>query len=224
MFQRKPLRDDIQKEILARLADGRLAAGTRINETHLSKDMGISRTPLREAMITLAASGFLASDMGRGFKVPEISSDEFRHIQLLLAHLEPLALDMITSHAPDRLMQIQNLLGRIRLRTKQPQAVADLVTSWAALLVENCPNPVLLADIARLENLSRRYWFITVSNGFDATILAESLAKMYEMLRQGQNHEAAEHWHRHILDFSATAEKFIDSGKTTIPSENESVL
>ncbi len=51
MFQRKPLREDVQKEILNRIVDGRLAAGSRINETHLAADMGLSRTPLREAMI-----------------------------------------------------------------------------------------------------------------------------------------------------------------------------
>jgi DNA-binding GntR family transcriptional regulator len=220
MFQRKPLRDDIQKEVLARLADGRLAAGSRINETHLSKDMGISRTPLREAMITLAASGFMASDMGRGFKVPELSAEEFMHIQVLLANLEPMALNLAPRHAPDRIMQMQNLLGRIRLNTKQPQAVADLITTWAAMTVEHCPNPVLLADIARLENLSRRYWFAAVSQGFDATVLAESLARMYEMLRQGQPAEAAEHWHRHILDFSATAKNYLPKGHSTVPTED----
>ncbi len=216
MFQRKPLRDEIQKEILTRLADGRLTAGTRINETHLAKDLGISRTPLREAMITLSANGFMASDMGRGFKVPELNPLEFRHIQMLLANLEPMAANLIPTHTPDRIMQMQNLLGRIRLRTKQPQAVADLVTSWAALVVEHCPNPVLLADVARLENLSRRYWFAAVTGGFDATALTESLARMYEMLRQGKTNEAAEFWHQHIIDFSASAEKFVSSGKTMI--------
>ena len=57
MFERKPLRQQVQKEILARLADDRLAAETRINESHLAADLGISRTPLREAMLGLEATG-----------------------------------------------------------------------------------------------------------------------------------------------------------------------
>jgi len=173
---------------------------------------------------TKGAPGFMASDMGRGFKLPGLDPEEFNHIQLVLANLEPLAVSLVSGHAPDRIMQMQNLLGRIRLRTTQPQAVADLITSWAALVVEHCPNPVLLADIARLENLSRRYWFAAVTGGFDASGLAESLAKMYEMLRQGNTRDAAEHWHHHILDFTATAGKFISAGKPGIAPENEPAL
>jgi DNA-binding GntR family transcriptional regulator len=47
MIQRKPLRDDVQKEILARLIDQRLVPGSRVNESHLSIELGVSRTPLR---------------------------------------------------------------------------------------------------------------------------------------------------------------------------------
>jgi len=55
MIERQPLRKQVQKEILARIADNRLPPEMRINESHLALDMGISRTPLREALKVLAS-------------------------------------------------------------------------------------------------------------------------------------------------------------------------
>ena len=42
MFERKPLRADVQVEILDRLIAGRLLPGQRINESRLAADLGIS--------------------------------------------------------------------------------------------------------------------------------------------------------------------------------------
>ena len=103
MIQRKPLRDEIQKEIIARITDGRLAPGQRINETHLATDLGISRTPLREAMITLGASGFLHSDMGKGYLVPALEANEFADLQAVVVLLAPAALDRISCRRFQRL-------------------------------------------------------------------------------------------------------------------------
>lgn len=43
------------------IVDGRLPAGERINPVHFSQQLGVSRTPLREALSRLAAEGALTS-------------------------------------------------------------------------------------------------------------------------------------------------------------------
>jgi DNA-binding FadR family transcriptional regulator len=144
MIQRKPLREDVQKEILARLIDQRLVPGARVNESHLSAELGVSRTPLREAMLGLEAAGFLGSDVGRGFLIPPLVSTPFREAQQVLARLAPLAL-ALTPPVPQRLMDLQNLIGRARLRATAPPvragrrpgaAVAALVAAPARRLPE----------------------------------------------------------------------------------------
>ncbi len=214
MFQRHPLRDQVQKEIRARLDDGRLQEGSRINETHLSSSLGISRTPLREALLQLETAGFLSSDMGRGFLVPALDPNEFTNIQAVLAQLAPLALSEAMPYSGQRIMELNNLLGRgkLRLGTGGPEAAAplmDLVNGWARLLLEACPNPILRRDALRFEALSRRYWFAAVVGGFAPTEMIHSLESLYEIVRSGQSARAASLWSEHIHRFSHEAARHL---------------
>ncbi len=214
MLQRQPLRDQIRKEILARLDDGRLAPGSRVNETHLAADLGISRTPLREALLQLEAAGFLASDMGRGFLAPPLEPGVFNDIQTVLARLEPLALGLAMPLPGQRVMELNNLLGRSKLSLHGPgprsaPVLCDLVSGWARLLVDACPNTVLRADVMRLEALCRRYWFAAAAGGFAPADLVASLEKMYGLVRTGQTAQASAHWSEHILVFGPQASRHL---------------
>jgi DNA-binding GntR family transcriptional regulator len=209
MIVRKALRADVQKEILARLADQRLAPGSRVNESHLSAELGVSRTPLREAMLGLEAAGFLGSDVGRGFLVPPLVAGPFREAQQVLARLVPLALAQ-TAPAPQRLMELQNLVGRARLRLGAAPAerAADLAPvsqRWSLLLLEGCPNRTLGHDIARLEALSVRAWREALRRGFDASAQVDSWQALYEQVRAGQVEAAAAAWGRHLERFGQEA-------------------
>lgn len=210
-FQRKPLRDDIQKEILQRIVTGALPAGQRINETHLAEDLGLSRTPLREAMLTLAAAGFLNSDMGRGFAVPPMDPQEMRHIQRVLAVLQPWALEQTLPLASGQLLELSNHLNRARMKLSRtaagPEAgiaVAGLLSSWNETVLRDCPNPVLTGEIGRLEGLAARYWFAAGTAGLEAGVLLDSLTGLYELLRKGQDERACQVWASHIDKFGVS--------------------
>ena len=173
MFQRKPLRDDVQKEILNRLVDGRLAAGNRINETHLAADLGLSRTPLREAMITLVAKGFLSSDMGRGFANPALDPVQFKEIQAMLGRLEPFALSGASPLSPQTIMELNNLVNRARMKMgrdpvwpQQAEALTVFIYQWSELLMSHGRNQMLQTEILRLQGLASRYWYAVARQGF----------------------------------------------------------
>ena len=214
MYQRKPLREDLHKEILARIGDARLPAGHRINESRLSSALGISRTPLREAMLGLEAQGFLGSDMGRGFLVPELNVQEFTDIQQVLSDLKPLALSVSFPLPSGRVMELHNQLGRARLKTAQPSsdrptAMVDMVYLYSRLLLGTCSNLLLAADIARLDGLARRYWHEAVVMGFDPGEYFQSHEVLYDFLRKDQREEAVHHWRGHIERFSAEAARHL---------------
>lgn len=192
MFQRKPLRDDVQREIRDRILDGRLTAGSRLNEAHLSADLGISRTPLREAMLGLEAAGFLGSALGRGFHVPALTAAEFRDTGAVLALLEPHALEISPLPGSQRLMEMQNLLGRAKLKLTGPQAAvtaARLLPGWATQVFAGCPNRTLQEEILRFETLNSRYWRVAVEAGFPANEILADLEDMYRLI-QGKERAA----------------------------------
>lgn len=219
MFQRKPLRDDVQKEILNRIIDGRLAPGTRINETHLAADLGLSRTPLREAMITLGARGFLKSDMGRGFANPALDPQEFREIQTMLSRLEPFALSGANTLSPQTVMELNNLVNRARMKMgrepvwpEQAEALTLLVFQWSELIMSHSRNQMLRTEIQRLQALSSRYWYAVARRGFPFEDLLASYTQFYELLRSGRTDDAGSLWEDQTNYFTVAASNILMEG------------
>ncbi|MFC3456621.1 GntR family transcriptional regulator [Amycolatopsis speibonae] len=155
---RNLLRRDLAEEITARVLDGRIAADSRINEVHLARELGVSRTPLREALIGLADRGLLVSAPGRGFLVPPFDPEEARQLYPLVAELESLALRW---SSPQDLAGLTGGLDRIAAEmAAELDRQGDLTTlddRWHALLVSRCTNPHLLRLIEQTKPLLKRY-------------------------------------------------------------------
>lgn len=205
MFQRKPLRDDVQAEIQQRIVDGRLAAASRINETHLAAKLGLSRTPLREAMLTMAACGLLQTHMGRGFSVPALTAVTLREILEILRGLEPAALVMGGTPSSSNLMELDNLIQRCSLRfgtTDEPAAQARLVYRFSALALEHSPNATMREEIARLQSRAAAYWFAAGRRSQPGQDLLSSYREIYQFIRSGRIDEACRHWANHHERFT----------------------
>jgi GntR family transcriptional regulator, vanillate catabolism transcriptional regulator len=64
---------DLAERLRQALLDGLFPPGSRLNEVHLSRDLSVSRTPLRAALQMLAGEGLLHYTPNKGFTVPEQS-------------------------------------------------------------------------------------------------------------------------------------------------------
>ncbi len=83
------------------IIDGQLLPGTVLTEVEQSTRLGISRTPLREALSRLVADGLVAKQSGRGMVVTDISIDDVRELFVLRRVLEEEAVKMAAA-APSR--------------------------------------------------------------------------------------------------------------------------
>lgn len=92
--------ETLQRETLAGMAanrirdmiiEGRLEQGERINETVLGRSLGVSRTPLREALRTLAAEGLIDLRPAHGARVTRPTPAEIHGMLEVLAELEAMA-------------------------------------------------------------------------------------------------------------------------------------
>ena len=61
MDQYRPLNDHVYEYIIALINDGKITAGDRVSEQMICDAMGVSRTPVREALIKLSDDGYLDS-------------------------------------------------------------------------------------------------------------------------------------------------------------------
>ncbi|HET7621559.1 MAG TPA: GntR family transcriptional regulator [Gemmatimonadaceae bacterium] len=154
---RSPLREDVRQIVLERILSGELPPGSRITESRLAAELGVSRTPLREALFNLESEGFVRSDLARGFSVAPLSVREVRESYPILQTLEVLALRSIgqlaATSAPE-LRQINEKLAAVAGDSAGGQLVDH---EWHEALLAACPNRRLLDLIARLKETVSRY-------------------------------------------------------------------
>ncbi|MGE7473469.1 GntR family transcriptional regulator [Bosea sp. NPDC003192] len=98
-------RRTLHEEVLERLRDmiieGRLTPGQRINEGAVGAQLGVSRTPLREAIKTLASEGLVEIQPAKGAIVRKLSAHDLVQILEVLKTLEQLGGRMTCAQASD---------------------------------------------------------------------------------------------------------------------------
>lgn len=95
------LSDRVYQTLRALLREGGLGAGARLREVPLAAQLGVSRTPVREALARLATDGLVVAE-GRSFTLPELSVADIEDIYALRFLLEPEALRLAAASRPDR--------------------------------------------------------------------------------------------------------------------------
>ncbi|MDQ2869410.1 MAG: GntR family transcriptional regulator [Acidobacteriota bacterium] len=138
------------------IVDGRLPAGERLNEVHLASRLGVSRTPLREALGRLAAEEALSSVPRVGYFVRALTSEEFRQIYPMRAILDPEALRLAGLPSAPKLARLESL-NRQLLSARDAGKVIALDDAWHLELIGDCPNAVLIGLIEQFMRRTRRY-------------------------------------------------------------------
>ena len=184
------LRNETSAKLLALLVSGQIRAG-RINESYLAGRMRVSRTPLREALVSLESRGFVVS-LDRGFAVPALHAIEIRDIYPIIARLETLALE--TAGLPDKtaLSQLRRLNRTFRRSGVKCLAALDADNRFHAALLAHCPNERLLKLIERQKLLARRYELLYFRRAEFFARSAEQHENISELLSRGDVESAME--------------------------------
>jgi DNA-binding GntR family transcriptional regulator len=98
---RQNLHDAIVSRVRDMIIEGTLAPSTRVHEGRLGQELGVSRTPLREALKYLASEGLLELSPGRGAVVRKFSPKDVQDSLQVLATLEGLAGTLACERASD---------------------------------------------------------------------------------------------------------------------------
>lgn len=181
VIQRANLRDQVKQEILVRLASGELQPGAAVNEVRLAGDLGVSRTPLREALIALESDRVIVSQAGKGFSWAPISAHEFHEITPIIVALESMALELTPI---EDLAEIADQLLRDAKEFSADSALHDELIhaddAWHSVLISRCPNGRLVTLIAAEKVALRRYERLTVP---DDVVIARSAKEHLSIAR-----------------------------------------
>lgn len=96
-------KDKAYHEIKEAIIKQKLSSGDPINERTLAEELGISRTPIREALSLLAKEGWIVSEPCRGTWVKEITPKDITEIYQMRLALEELAVELIVNRLDERL-------------------------------------------------------------------------------------------------------------------------
>ncbi|WP_172152872.1 GntR family transcriptional regulator [Pseudomonas tumuqii] len=143
-----------------------LAPGEKLKVAELSKSYGLSSSPIREALNRLAQEGIVEANENKGFRVTELSMDDFREITRLRCLLESEALADAIAHGDDaweanvlgafhRLGLIEKKLGKVAVVLDDDWAQRHKAYHFA--LFSACPSTLLLRMIDSLFDRAERY-------------------------------------------------------------------
>ncbi|GAA2070830.1 GntR family transcriptional regulator [Streptomyces albiaxialis] len=96
MIRRSTLRAQIATALRDEILAGRLATGREFTVKEIAEQYGVSATPVREALVDLAAQGLLDMEQHRGFRVHEFTLDDYR----AMCEARQLVLDSLFAGAP----------------------------------------------------------------------------------------------------------------------------
>lgn len=96
------LRDDVYRRLRDAIVDGTFTPGEQLKDGELAEWLGVSRTPVREALLRLAASGLVVALPGRSTTVSAIDAPMVRDARDVVAAMHELAVREVTGRLSDR--------------------------------------------------------------------------------------------------------------------------
>jgi DNA-binding GntR family transcriptional regulator len=211
VITRSPLRDQVYKALLASIQSGELPAGKRVRDTDIALKLGVSRTPVREALLQLAREGVLQADTGRGFSMRGLDAAEMRETGVMLSALEQLAVELSESIPPERLVRLGAIDREVANVRGNVDRSIDLDEEWHRTLIEGCPNARLRAMISTLWQVPRRYMRAYLRDGGRVSLSTQHHARIAEALRRDDRSSAIlqlkHHWQRGIEELEGWIER-----------------
>ena len=203
---RRPLHEEVIDQLRERIVQGTLAPGMRLNERVLCEQLGISRTPLREAIKILATEGLVELLPNRGAIVTPLEARNIADTLSVMGALEAVAGELACVNASDA------AIGEIRALHYEMLACharEDLVGYFRCnqqihlQIIEACGNPVLRntyrqlnANVLRaryMANLSTERWQAAVKEHDDilAALVARDAPRLKALLAEHLAHKVA---------------------------------
>ena len=155
-IKRANVSEAVATSVRAMIVEGRLAERERINEMRLAQSLGVSRTPLREALGRLSAEGALTSAPSFGYFVRPLTVEEFEQLYDIRPILDPEALRLAGIPPPKRIEQLKKM-NRVLATERKPETAIARDDEWHLQLLADCPNRVLIELIEDMMLRTRRY-------------------------------------------------------------------
>ncbi|MEV0720416.1 GntR family transcriptional regulator [Asanoa sp. NPDC050611] len=159
-LQRTSLRDQVLTALRQALVTGQLEPGVVYSAASLAAELGVSNSPVREAMLALTDDGLMEVVPNRGYRVVALTEADLAEITQLRYLLEVPAAGLAAERdLTDRLGALYELVERIESTAGAGDLAGNLDADrrFHLLLVDTCGNRRLTEQVARLRDQTRLF-------------------------------------------------------------------
>lgn len=196
-----PLRDVVVKTLRQQILTGKLKPGERLLEIHLAEELGVSRTPIREAIRKLELEGLVTMIPRRGAEVAQISEKGMSDVLEVRKALDSLAGELacarITEGEKEQLREAC-LDFEKAIATKDKAKIAKADVAFHNIITEATRNIRLAQLLNNLSEQMYRYRFEYIKDENQHKALAEEHKRIYEAIRDNKPEQAVGALKNHI--------------------------
>lgn len=202
-LQQTNLRDQALAVLKLRLISGDLAPGQIYSAASIASELGVSNSPVREAMLTLVNQGLLETVRNRGFRVVPLSDKERRNVYDLRVMIEIPAMTKLaarTSKVAERYAEFRDIADQLVDSAKRGDIVGYLNhdQTFHIGLLDLLENEQLSAIVSNLRDQSRQYGLKKLSDRGDLVKSAEEHLPILDALVKGDPALTEELMTRHL--------------------------
>ena len=196
-----PLRDVVFKTLRKAILRGDLAPGERLMEIHLAERMGVSRTPIREAIRMLELEGLVTMVPRKGETVAKITMTGLKDVLEVRVALHKLAIELACDRITKK--QLENLKMAKEHFEKTVKcgdivAIAEADVQFHDIIVEAANNQKLAQMVNNLSEQVYRYRYECVKDKNIHPELIREHGEMYDSLVSRDKKRAADIVQTHI--------------------------
>ena len=212
------------EEVRRRILSAKYPAGSQLRQHVLSHELGISRIPIREALVQLEAEGLVRIIPHRGAVVVELSVQDIEELFKLRALLEP---SLLRAAAPRLTPQDFTALDAIlseygaELRDQHVARWGELNTALHALLYARAEQPRTAAIVSSLLRGTERYTCMQLAFTGKFELAEQEHAEIVALCRRGALDDACALLAEHISNAGISLIAYIKAqstpAKSTVP-------
>ena len=200
--------------ILERIVSLEMLPGSVVNEARLRDELGIGRTPIREALQRLARENLVKSVPHRGTFVTDVNLTDLARITevrvVLEAHAARLATEKLAAADRESIEELLELLARGYVTDQRD--LMQLDQRIHRTVYRAARNPFLESTLERYFNLSLRLWYLVLDR---EVRLREAVDEHVELLRAilaGDAELAETMMRRHVIGFESEIRRLLVEG------------
>ncbi len=156
----KSLSNLVYLDLKEKILTNKLLPGDKLIEMDIARELGVSRTPVREALKKLEEDGLAKNFPRKSYLVSKISMKEAKNLYIVREALEPLAVGLLAEKGfSDKTKHFEEVHAKLarEMNNENLKDVQDLIIEWNIALVSSLNNDILREVMIMVNNRLYRF-------------------------------------------------------------------